>query len=116
MPVRRKFTSRLSTSWSEKKSRDLDTVALTMATDVDRGAKVLAPVDKGNLVNSAEIEKLAPGHYEVSFGGSNGKGVNVKYARKRHYENFKNPQTVGYLERAGEAVAEQKKKYLGKNI
>lgn len=116
MAVRAKFTSTLSTSWRERKERNYDAIALQMATDVDRNAKALAPVDKTNLVNSAVIEKEAPGSYVVSFGGE-GNGINVKYARRRHFENKKNPQTIGYLERAGDGVAKQKKKYLsGKNV
>lgn len=116
MAVRAKFTSRLSTSWRAKKERNYDEIALQMATDVDRNAKVFAPKDKGNLVNSGRIERKAPAEYVVSFGGR-GQGTNVKYARRRHYENRKNPQTIGYLERAGEGVAKQKKKYLtGKKV
>jgi len=111
MAVRAKFTSRLSSSWLSKTTRNADNVALQMATDVDRFAKVLAPKDKGHLVNSGRIEKIAQAAFVVSFGGSSG-GVSVKYAKRRHYENKKNPHTLKYLDRAGKAVSKQKSKYV----
>ena len=111
MTVQAKFTSRLSTSWLQKTEKNADNVALQMATDVDRFAKVLAPKDKGNLVNSGRIEKMAQAAFKVSFGGSEG-GVSVKYAKRRHYENKKNPHTLKYLERAGNSVSKQKDKYV----
>lgn len=40
--------------------------------------------------------------FTVSFGSGS-----VEYARIRHYENKKNPQTLRYLERAGNAVAKR---------
>jgi hypothetical protein len=36
---------------------------------------------------------------QVIFGGGG-----VRYARRRHFENKKNPQTLQYLYRAGDAV------------
>ena len=89
----------------------MDRASLMMATDIDQQAKILAPKgDTLNLVNSGRIEKVE-GSYKVSFGGDFG-GVNVPYAKRRHFENFKNPQTLRYLERAGDNVAKQKSKYL----
>lgn len=111
MAVQAKFSSKLSTTWREKKEKNYDLIALQMATDVDRTAKVLAPKESGNLVNSGRIEKKAVGEYEVAFGGKSG-GASVPYAKRRHFENKKNPQTLEYLERAGDGVAKQKKKYL----
>jgi hypothetical protein len=111
MPVRVSIKSRLSTSWLNKTEKNSDNVALQMVTDVDRFAKVLAPKDKGNLVNSGRIEKIGNAAYKASFGGSGG-GVSVRYAKRRHYENKKNPHTLGYLKRAGNAVARAKDKYL----
>lgn len=109
--VKMTFKSNLSTTWLAKTMRNADEIALQMATDVDRFAKVLAPKDKGNLVNSARIEKIAEGAFQVIFGGSSG-GFSVRYAKRRHYENKKNPHTLKYLQRAGSAVAKQKKKYI----
>lgn len=115
MAVQAKFTSRLTSSWRKQKERNFDLIALQMATDVDRSAKVLAPKASGNLVNSGRIERIAEGEYDVTFGGKHG-GADVRYAKRRHYENYKNPQTLGYLQRAGDAVAKQKKKYLSGKV
>lgn len=113
--VQAKFTSRLSSTWRRQKEKNYDLIALQMATDVDRTAKVIAPKESGNLVNSGRIERKGEGEYEVVFGGQSG-GVSVPYAKRRHYENQKNPQTLGYLERAGDGVAKQKKKYLAGKV
>lgn len=115
MAVRAKFTSRLSSSWRKSKERNYDLIALQMATDVDRTAKVLAPKASGNLVNSGRIERVAEGEYDVVFGGKSG-GADVRYAKRRHYENNKNPQTLEYLKRAGDGVAKQKRKYLSGKV
>lgn len=71
---------------------------LEMATDIHRRAAALAPVDTSALVNSGRVEPVNGG-YVVKFGSTR-----VPYARRRHFENKKNPQTLGYLERAGDAV------------
>lgn len=71
---------------------------LEMATDIQRRAKAFAPVDTAALVNSGRIEPISDG-YRVVFGSSR-----VPYARRRHFENKKNPQTLHYLSRAGDNV------------
>ena len=75
-----------------------------MATDIDTRAKVLAPKDTRALVNSGRIKRLSAVAYQISFGSSQ-----VPYARRRHFENKKNPQTLGYLSRAADAVARSDK-------
>lgn len=80
---------------------------LEMATDIHRRASVFAPKDTGALVNSGRIESVNDG-YRVIFGSSR-----VPYARRRHFENKKNPQTLHYLSRAGDSVARgSKAKYF----
>lgn len=108
--VKTTFTSNLSTSWLDRKVKQLNAASLEMATDILRQASILAPRDSGNLISSGRIEGKS-GQYVVSFGGQTG-GVDVPYAKRRHYENFKNPQTLLYLERAGDNVARQKSKYI----
>lgn len=71
---------------------------LEMVTDIDRRAKVIAPVETGALVNSGLISRIAKG-YKLSFGSAR-----VPYARRRHFENKKNPQTTGYLTKAADAI------------
>jgi hypothetical protein len=67
---------------------------LNKAEDIGFTAQILAPKLTGALANSKEIASISDFGVEVSF--------NTKYATRRHYENEKHPETVHYLERAGE--------------
>ena len=90
----------MNQNWDSIKKADwLDIGLLEMATDIDRRAKVLAPVETSALRNSGEVSPITNG-YKISFGSSR-----VPYARRRHFENKKNPQTKGYLAKAGDSVA-----------
>ena len=83
-----------------------------MATDIDKRAKILAPKDTRALVNSSRIKRLSAAAYQISFGSSQ-----VPYARRRHFENKKNPQTLGYLSRAADSVARSdKSKYFRNKV
>lgn len=95
-----KFKSVLGTVWLGATTAQLDAAALEIATDIDRRAKILAPVDTRALVNSGRIERIGIAAFKIIFGSSK-----VPYARIRHFENRKNPQTLGYLEKAGDSVA-----------
>lgn len=108
MSVKVRIRSNLSTRWTARTAKELDATAIQMATDVHRFATVLAPKDKRNLVNSGKIEKEGEADYKVTFGGGT-----VPYAKIRHFINKLNPHTLKYLERAGKAVARNKRKYLG---
>lgn len=93
------LTQTLTTKWLPNAIRIADDASLEMATDIHRRASMLAPKDKGNLVASGRIEKHEKGGYAVVFGGGR-----VPYAKLRHEVNRKNPQTVGYLHKAGDSV------------
>ena len=96
-------------AWVAKQERNLNIAMLEMATDVHRGAEVLAPKDIGALKKSGKIERKENAHFIVSFGNSD----RVPYAVRRHFENKKNPQTLLYLQRSAEAVERSGiKKYL----
>nr|DAF51694.1 MAG TPA: Minor capsid protein [Myoviridae sp. ctgEf1] len=58
-------------------------------------ARMLAPVLSGDLKMNGRVEKI-PNGVSVIFGDSR-----IPYARRRHFENSKNPATINYLERAG---------------
>ena len=58
-------------------------------------ARMLAPVLSGDLKMNGRVEKI-PNGVSVVFGDSR-----IPYARRRHFENSKNPATIHYLERAG---------------
>jgi hypothetical protein len=101
-----RFTSRIK-QWSAKKTRELDVSMLDLMTTIHRDAGNLAPVDTGSLVDSGRIVRHGLGYYSVIFGGGQ-----VPYARRRHYENSKNPGTLRYLQRAGDANSKNFKRYI----
>ncbi len=102
-----KVTSILVSSWLPKTDRELDTAVFKMATDIHRQSIILAPKASRGLVNSGRITRKRSADYEISFGGGS-----IPYAKRRHYENKKNPQTLLYLERAGDNVSKNVRKYL----
>lgn len=89
----------MNRNWSRQIESQLNAGLLEMATDIHKRAVILAPVDTGALRNSGDVDRVTNG-YAVRFGSAR-----VPYARKRHFENRKNPQTRGYLAKAGESVA-----------
>ena len=106
-----RVVSRLSGAWLSEKQNEWNSTELRMATDILRLATQYAPVDQGHLRASGRIEKGQGAGVKVVFGGS-GNGFSVPYAKRRHFENKKNPQTLRYLERAGEQVTKDKAKYI----
>lgn len=101
-----RVTSRIK-EWARAEARSIDIGLLDFATVVHRDAGNLAPVDTAALVKSGRVKKVSQGHYQIIFGGGA-----VRYAKRRHYENRKNPQTLGYLRRAGDANVRNIKRYI----
>lgn len=101
-----KFTSRIK-GWSEKTAKQLDVSMLNLATVIHRDAGNLAPVDTGALVASGRVERHGEGDYSIIFGGGE-----VPYAKRRHWQNRRNPQTLHYLLRAGDANSRSFKQYV----
>lgn len=101
-----RITSRIK-QWQSTSEQKLDIALLSMATDIHRTAVMNAPIKTGVLRSSGVINRLAPMSYEVRFGDSR-----VPYAKKRHEENKKNPQTILYLKRAGDYTTKNVNKYL----
>jgi hypothetical protein len=103
MPVR----VNINKQWSTRQLADLQSGLLDMVTDIHRKAVILAPVMTSALRNSGRVEPILGG-YAVRFGNAR-----VPYARRRHFENNKNPNTKGYLAKAGDSVARgDKSKYF----
>ena len=75
---------------------DHEVMLLRLTNDIWTIAKQYAPVDSGALVTSSMNKMQSKTHYQISF--------NTPYATRRHFENFKNPQTLLYLQRAGDRV------------
>ena len=93
------FKSILVSKYVPAEVKRIDTIGATIAALVLTRSKILAPKDKRILVNSGRIKRIAAGVYRIIYGGQR-----VPYARRRHFENKKNPQTIGYLTNAGESV------------
>lgn len=72
-----------------------------MGNSVMNRAILFAPELTGALKGDGDV-KVGRMNVVVGFGG-----LSVPYARRRHYENNKNPQTKRYLERAGYAVGRE---------
>ena len=100
-------TSRVR-QWATQQERNtFEKAMLSMMTDVHRQSQILAPKDTRALVKSGKIERQGNMHYQVRYGGGN-----VPYARRRHFENFRNPQTLGYLEKAGDNATRDIRRYI----
>jgi hypothetical protein len=106
--TRVKFDSKMS-DFINSQDNALNRAVVMMAVDIDRQAKILAPRDTGALIASSTIAREGDGKASVTFGSPA-----VRYARRRHFENKKNPQTLRYLERAGTNVTKNGSKYIEK--
>lgn len=104
-----KVKTSIDKGWSRAVLKGVDGGLLEMATDIHAKAVILAPHASGALVNSGEITQVNEG-YKIKFGNSR-----VPYAKRRHYENKKNPQTLKYLERAGDSVVRADKAKFFRN-
>ena len=71
----------MKANWLQDLEKSMKRGVLEMAVDIDKRAKILAPVDTGALVNSGAITPVSKG-YKISFGNSR-----VPYARRQHFEN-----------------------------
>jgi len=94
--------------WLANEARVLDRVEEVMAGVILMRGIMLAPRDSGTLRENGRVEKNPNGGRSVVFGDAS-----VPYARRRHFENKKNPQTLNYLKRAGDSVKKESiKKYV----
>lgn len=85
-------------------SRKTQQGLVMMAYEVANQAKQNAPYDEGTLRNSIRVVPNTNG-VEVIAGGSYG-GKKIAYAKRREYENNKNPHTKFYMKNALETVLE----------
>lgn len=100
------FTSN-SKAFLAQETRRAARVEEVMAGVILTRSVMLAPKDTGQLKENGRVEKNPDGHRSVVFGDAS-----TPYARRRHFENKKNPQTLNYLKRAGDSVAKENiKKY-----
>lgn len=90
-------TSRMNEVVREEERR-MDLALGKWAVDTHNTAQRLAPHETGALRGSGRVERHSGLKWSVSFGNNQ-----VPYARRRHFENFLNPQTLRYLQRPGDA-------------
>lgn len=88
-------------SWAAKEVERLKRANQKMAETVVERSRVIAPILTGALRADGRIVSI-PNGLRVRFGGEK-----VPYARRRHFENLKNPHTLHYLERGGDSVAKE---------
>lgn len=99
-------TSRMNKVVREENNRMDKALANWAADTLDVSAR-LAPHLTGALINSGRIKREKELEWSVGYGNSQ-----VPYARRRHFENFKNPGTLRYLEKAGDRNARNFGRYL----
>lgn len=64
-------------------------------------SRMIAPHLTGALKEDGRVIKTDDGH-SIVYGSDA-----VRYARRRHFENKKNPQTLHYLQRAGDSAKKE---------
>lgn len=102
------FTS-YGKSWLSSETKRTRNVEQAIGDVIKNRAIMLAPEDTGKLKRSGRVVKKPSGGVSIIFGGED---VGVPYALRRHFENKKNPQTLLYLEKAGNSVVKENiKKY-----
>lgn len=84
--------------WMTMTKQNVNNAARSMADSINILASSKAPVLTGNLKRNGHIEGR-DAKLDVVYGD----GL-VPYARRRHFENNKNPQTLNYLKDAGDLV------------
>lgn len=85
--------------WQDSLLTGMNKGLLEMVLDIDKRSAVLAPKDTRALVNDRKVSVLGRLAYQLKYGSGR-----TPYARRRHFENKKNPQTKGYLSKAAESV------------
>lgn len=97
-----------SSFWLANETKVLKRAERAMGQVILHRSTMLAPVLSGDLADNGRVEDNPSGGVSVVFGSPA-----VPYARRRHFENKRNPQTLHYLKRGGDSVAkESPKKYL----
>ena len=91
-----------ATAFIRVQQQNLKNAGRAMANRIESDAEMRAPKLTGTLRSDGRVEESQEGDtwkYKVVFGDSR-----VPYARRRHFENRKNPQTKYYLQNAAENI------------
>lgn len=89
-------------AWADARNEEMADIRSAMCNSILNQAQMLAPVLTGALRADGRVEEVDDHTTQVVFGDEK-----VPYARLRHYENRKHPQTLLYLQRAGESVSKR---------
>lgn len=104
-----------SFKWNQSRVSRLRTDTLramvTAAIGTSNAAKRGAPYDSGALVNSIRVDTTKQNEIFVLAGGNNA-GKKVPYAKRREYENKKNPQRKFYMHNAFKQLEQNYTKYF----
>lgn len=84
---------------------------IDLGEDTAHKAQQGAPVLTGALVNSIRISEGGDNTIYVLAGGT-ASGYNVPYARRREYENPKNPNSRFYMKNALQWAYDNREKYF----
>jgi len=97
-----------SAAWLASETAVLKRAENAIGSTILNRAIMIAPKLTGALRADGRVEKNPEGGISVVFGDEK-----VPYARRRHFENKKHPQTLHYLQRGGDSVAKENvKKYV----
>lgn len=98
-------------AWANGQEVIMKRAEQNMGSAIKNRAMMLAPKLTGALRADGRVESRQ-NVTSVVFGSDK-----VPYARRRHFENRKNPQTLHYLTRAGDSVVKENiKKYIGLSV
>lgn len=98
-------------AWAKGQETIMKRAEHNMGSAIKNRARMLAPKLTGALRADGRVQSKVDAT-SVIFGSDK-----VPYARRRHFENRKNPQTLHYLSRAGDSVARENiKKYIGISV
>lgn len=102
------YRLKLSADWTRKLStQQLNEGGVKMMTDILKMARQNAPVLTGALRNSGRFQQLSTVKWRITFGNAR-----IPYARIREHVNHLHPNTVRYLQRAGNTAASRAKSYF----
>lgn len=92
------YSFKFNQSRLKKLRGDVMVGLIDMGNEIANQAKANAPYDSGDLVNSIRSTEEDGVVWVIAGGVFN--GVDVPYAKRREYENNKNPHTKHYMENA----------------
>lgn len=103
MPVKVKLTNVNGgiNAYAAVQSENIRQAKRAMGDAILGRATMIAPKLTGALRSDGRVEMVDTA-VAVVFGDGR-----VPYARRRHFENRKNPQTLNYLEKAGQSVKKE---------